>query len=222
MDPGTGITVQTAAGERDQRGVPLPEDGAVPPVTRHGDEGASAESNLEGALRAASHDLLLQSDANVRVRPDLIVVGEVRGAEAFELTRAVNAGTGFACTVHANSARDALSALVNAAIMAGENVREQIVRKVFSSAIDFVVHLDRDDINRADPTQGIRRQVMEIIGIVPALTDDFSTETIFLRPDLGRPLLWTGVMPPNAERIERALPQGMTLQAILEGRVSPL
>ncbi|MCZ7536556.1 MAG: ATPase, T2SS/T4P/T4SS family [Acidimicrobiia bacterium] len=53
------------------------------------------------------------------MRPDRIVVGEVRGGEAFELTRAVNAGCGFLCTVHANSAPDALNAMVNAALMAG-------------------------------------------------------------------------------------------------------
>ncbi|MBW3659260.1 MAG: CpaF/VirB11 family protein, partial [Actinobacteria bacterium] len=174
---------------------------------------------LDGSSEVSLRDLV---KFVLAMRPDLIVVGEVRGSEAFELTRAVNAGTGFACTVHANSARDALNALVNAAIMAGENVREDIVRKVFSSSIDFVVHLDRDDINRADPSEGIRRQVMEIIGVVPALTDDFSTEAIFLRTELGKPLLWTGVMPRNAHRIERALPEGITLQAILEGRVSPL
>jgi pilus assembly protein CpaF len=66
------------------------------------------------------------------MRPDLIVVGEVRGAEAFELTRAVNAGCGLVCTIHANSASDALDALVNAALMAGENVHERVVRKVFA------------------------------------------------------------------------------------------
>ncbi len=80
------------------------------------------------------------------MRPDRIVVGEVRGAEAFELSRAVNAGCGFLCTVHANSASEALDALVNAALMAGENVTERIVRKVFSQALDVVVHLDRDDV----------------------------------------------------------------------------
>ncbi len=188
------------------------------PIT-HGAYYEARPPALDGSSEVSLRDLV---KFVLAMRPDLIVVGEVRGAEAFELTRAVNAGTGFACTVHANSARDALNALVNAAIMAGENVREEIVRKVFTSAIDFVVHLDRDDINRADPSRGIRRQVMEIIAIVPALTNDFSTETIFLRPDLGRPLLWTGVMPPDAERIERSLPDGMTLQGILEGRVSPL
>ena len=82
------------------------------------------------------------------MRPDRIVVGEVRGAEAFELSRAVNAGCGFLCTVHANSASEALDALVNAALMAGENVTERIVRKVFSESLDVVVHLDRDDATR--------------------------------------------------------------------------
>src|SRR4029077_7341972 len=78
------------------------------------------------------------------MRPDRIVVGEVRGAEAFELTRAINAGCGFVCTVHANGARDAVSALVNAALMAGENVTEGIVRRIFAGALDLVVHVDRD------------------------------------------------------------------------------
>ena len=92
------------------------------------------------------------------MRPDRIVVGEVRGAEAFELSRAVNAGCGFLCTVHANSASEALDALVNAALMAGENVTERIVRKVFSESLDVVVHLDRDDVRqrrrRGDPPSG--------------------------------------------------------------------
>ncbi len=188
------------------------------PLT-HGSYYEARPPSLDGASEIALRDLV---KFVLAMRPDLIVVGEVRGAEAFELTRAVNAGTGFACTVHANGARDALNALVNAAIMAGENVTEAIVRKVFSSAIDFVVHLDRDDINRADPEAGIRRQVVEIIQVVPALTDDFSTEPVFARPALGRPLVWSGVLPIDHERIERSLPEGMTLRGILEGTVSPL
>ncbi|HJR90890.1 MAG TPA: ATPase, T2SS/T4P/T4SS family [Acidimicrobiia bacterium] len=137
------------------------------------------------------------------MRPDRIVVGEVRGSEAFELTRAVNAGCGFACTVHANSAADALDALVNAALMAGENVTERVVRKVFSSALDFVVHLDRDAAGEGP----IRRRVMEILAVVPSLRDDFSTQPIFTRSHLAAPLEWTGAMPPDAlvGRIERSL-----------------
>lgn len=136
------------------------------------------------------------------MRPDLIVVGEVRGAEAFELTRAVNAGCGFACTVHANSARDALDALVNAALMAGENVPESVVRKVFAASIDFVVHLDRDQMSDGRP----RRRVMEIMAVAPSLHEDFTTQPVFARSHLGSPLIWSGALPPEGvvARMDRA------------------
>lgn len=138
------------------------------------------------------------------MRPDRIVVGEVRGAESFELTRAVNAGCGFLCTVHANSAPDALNALVNAALMAGENVTEPIVRKVFSEAIDLVVHVDRDDTPNG--AHGIRRQVTEITAVSPSLADGFTCEPIYVRESLGQPLEWTGTVPPRLEdRIARVL-----------------
>lgn len=148
------------------------------------------------------------------MRPDLIVVGEVRGAEAFELTRAANAGCGMACTIHANSAADALHALVNAALMAGENVPEPVVRRVFSSSIDLVVHLDR---GVGSPGTGVLRQTMEIRAVVPALHEDFSTEPIFIRERLGAPLEWTGALPPEAltRRLERALPHRVTLASFL-------
>ena len=184
------------------------------PIT-HGSYYEARPPALDGSGEISLRDLV---KFLLSMRPDLIVVGEVRGAEAFELTRAVNAGCGFLCTVHANSARDALTALVNAAIMAGEHVGEPIVRKVFSTAIDFVVHLDRDDVNRVGPDEEVRRQVMEVLAVVPAMTDDFSTEPIFVREALGKPLVWTGAFPPEAEMIERSLPEGATMPAILEGR----
>jgi len=155
------------------------------------------------------------------MRPDRIVVGEVRGAEALELSRAVNAGCGFLCTVHANNTSEALHALVNAALMAGENVTERIVRKVFSQSLDLVVHLDRDDIppNETDP---IRRQVMEILAVVPALSEDFTVEPVFAREALGRPLVWTGVLPARLEaRVDRSLPHQLTLRRIVEGTEVP-
>jgi pilus assembly protein CpaF len=184
------------------------------PIT-HGSYYEARPPALDGSGEISLRDLV---KFLLSMRPDLIVVGEVRGSEAFELTRAVNAGCGFACTVHANSAREALTALVNAAIMAGENVGEPIVRKVFSSAIDFVVHLDRDDVNRVGPDEQVRRQVMEILAVVPAMTDDFSTEPIFVREALGKPLVWTGAFPPETDLIERTLPEAATMAAILEGR----
>jgi pilus assembly protein CpaF len=121
------------------------------------------------------------------MRPDRIVVGEVRGGESFELTRAVNAGCGFLCTIHANRAGDALTALVNAALMAGENVTERVVRAVFTDALDLVVHVDRADANR---------RVTEIASVV---------EPIFDRRAIDAPLEWTGALPDALEeRIERA------------------
>jgi pilus assembly protein CpaF len=148
------------------------------------------------------------------MRPDRIVVGEVRGAEAFELTRAVNAGCGFLCTLHANSAPEALHALVNAALMAGENVTERIVRKVFSESLDLVVHVDRDDV--AGST-GIRRRVMEITAVSPTLADGFTCEPVFVRESLERPLEWTGAIPNRLEaRLARVLPPGTGLRDVLE------
>lgn len=182
----------------------------------HGSYYEARPPSLDGGGEISLRDLV---KATLAMRPDLIVVGEVRGAEAFELTRAVNAGCGLGCTIHANSASDALDALVNAALMAGENIPERVVRKVFASSIDLVVHLDRD----VDPGNGgIRRQLVEIRAVVPSLHDDFSSEPLFARERLGTPLEWTGSLPPASlsRRLERALPPGSTVAGMLEGRES--
>ena len=183
----------------------------------HGSYYEARPPSLDGSGEISLRDLV---KVTLAMRPDLIVVGEVRGAEAFELTRAVNAGCGLACTIHANSAPDALDALVNAALMAGENIPERVVRKVFASSIDLVVHLDRD----VDPDSGgIRRQTAEIRALVPSLHDDFSTEPLFRRDRLGAPLEWTGTLPPEplARRLGRALPPESTMTRLLEGHPAP-
>lgn len=176
----------------------------------HGSYYEARPPSLDGTGEITLRDLVKMTLA---MRPDFIVVGEVRGSEAFELTRAVNAGCGMGATVHANSASDALNALVNAALMAGENVPEQVVRNIFASSIDLVVHLDRD----VDPAGRIRRETMEIRSLVPALHDDFSSQPIFARDGLGAPLEWTGAMPPErlAKRMERSLPAGVSLGSLV-------
>jgi pilus assembly protein CpaF len=183
----------------------------------HGSYYEARPPSLDGSGEISLRDLV---KATLAMRPDLIVVGEVRGAEAFELTRAVNAGCGLACTIHANSAPDALDALVNAALMAGENIPDRVVRKVFASSIDLVVHLDRD----VEPSGGgIRRQTVEIRALVPSLHDDFSSEPLFHRERLGAPLEWTGSLPPGAlvRRLERVLPRGHSLPQLVQGRGAP-
>jgi len=179
----------------------------------HGSYYEARPPSLDGTGEISLRDLV---KVTLAMRPDVIVVGEVRGAEAFELTRAVNAGCGLACTIHANSASDALDALVNAALMAGENVPERVVRKVFASSIDLVVHLDRD----VDPNGGgIRRRTVEIRALVPSLHDDFTSEPLFERDRMGGPLEWTGALPPEslARRLERVMPADRTVAQIMQG-----
>lgn len=183
--------------------------------------GGYYEARPPGADGTGEVDLRAIVKFLLAMRPDRIVVGEVRGEEAFELTRAVNAGCGFSCTVHANSGRDALTALVNAALMAGENVRDQVVRRIFASSIDVVVHCDRDE-QQVQGESRILREVTEIVAVVPSMTDDFSTEPVFVRDGMGKPMRWTGFLPPDHGRLQRALPDGLSLRAILEDRVSPL
>ena len=143
------------------------------------------------------------------MRPDLIAVGEVRGEEAYELTRAGNAGCGMLSTIHANSARQGLQALVSTASMAGPNVSPNQIRVVFSSIVDLVVHTAKEPTAATGVGRGGRRQVMEIVAIPPmqGVDDDFTVEPIFAREDFGSPLLWTGSpLPAELElRLARVL-----------------
>lgn len=178
----------------------------------HGGYYEARPPSMDGTGEVTLRDLVKMTLA---MRPDMIVVGEVRGAEAFELTRAVNAGCGMAATVHANSASDALHALVNAALMAGENVPDRVVRNIFASSIDLVVHLDRDIDNEGRA----RRRVMEVRALVPSLHDDFSSQPLFERTTIGSPLQWTGALPPDSfvARLEKILPASVTVAGLLEG-----
>ncbi len=170
--------------------------------------GAYYEVRPPGLDGSGTIDLRALVRFSLAMRPDRIVVGEVRGAEAFELTRAMNAGCGFCCTVHSNGAADALDALVNAALMAGENVTERVVRKVFSEALDLVVHVDRDDDQR--------RRVTEIVSVVPALGDSFTCEPVFVLDRSTRSLTWTGVVPARLEsRVDRAAGRAGALRDLL-------
>jgi pilus assembly protein CpaF len=182
------------------------------PVT-HGSYYEVRPPSLDGTGEIGLRDLV---KFVLAMRPDRIVVGEVRGAEAFELTRAVNAGCGFLCTVHANGATEALHALVNAALMAGENVTERVVRRVFARSLDLVVHLDRDDV-AASEGRGIRRRVMHVLAVAPSLGDDFTVEPLFVRDSLDAPLRFTGIVPERlATRVGRGLPPGRTLRDLIE------
>src|SRR3954471_3289727 len=97
--------------------------------------------NIEGKGAVRQRQLVINS---LRMRPDRIVVGEVRGEEAFDMLQAMNTGhEGSLTTVHANSVRDALSRIENMFSMANLNIPERAVRNQISSAIHAVVQISR-------------------------------------------------------------------------------
>lgn len=98
--------------------------------------------NLEGRGEVTLRDLLRNA---LRMRPDRIIIGEVRGPEALDLLQALNTGhRGSITTVHANSPFDALSRLETMALTAGVGLPSQAVREQIEHAVDILVHLERD------------------------------------------------------------------------------
>ncbi len=98
-------------------------------------------SNIEGRGEITARDLVRNS---LRMRPDRIIVGEVRSQEAVDMLQAMNTGhDGSLTTIHANSPRNALMRLETIVSMAGLNIPNVAIRKYISSAIDVVIHLGR-------------------------------------------------------------------------------
>jgi pilus assembly protein CpaF len=114
--------------------------------------------NIEGVGRVPQRDLVRNA---LRMRPDRIIVGEVRGPEAFDMLQAMNTGhDGSMSTVHANSPRDALYRLENMVMMANLNLPLRAVRMHIASALNLIVHVER-------MRDGIRRvqSIAEIAGM---------------------------------------------------------
>ncbi|MDE1536106.1 CpaF family protein [Actinotignum sp. GS-2025c] len=115
--------------------------------------------SLEGRGAVTLRDLVRES---LRMRPDRIVIGEVRGAEAFDLLVALNAGIPGACTIHANSAREALTKLEILPLLAGENITPNFVTPTVAATINLVIH-----VTRAASGQRKVAQILEIMGLGP-------------------------------------------------------
>jgi len=114
-------------------------------------------ANLEGRGAITIRDLVRNA---LRMRPDRIIVGECRGGEALDMLQAMNTGhEGSLTTVHANTARDALSRLEMMVLMAGIDLPIAVVREQIASAIDLVVHQSRG-------ADGVRRiqSILEVTG----------------------------------------------------------
>lgn len=139
----------------------------------------------------------------LRMRPERIVIGEVRSAEAFDLLVALNAGIPGACTIHANSAREALLKLCTLPLLAGENVTSSFVVPTVASAVDLVVHVRRDEKGQ--------RRIAEIAGVTGRVEgDQIEMSTIFA--DTPEGLARRGGEVPRPERFA-AIGLGETAKA---------
>ncbi len=107
----------------------------------------SRAKNIEGEGAVSIRELVRNS---LRMRPDRIIVGEVRGAEALDMLQAMNTGhDGSLCTVHANTPRDALSRLETMVLMAGYDLPLRAIRQQVAAALDLVVQIERMSAARA-------------------------------------------------------------------------
>ncbi|MBE9508638.1 MAG: CpaF family protein [Chloroflexi bacterium] len=169
----------------------------------------SRPPNIEGRGEITIRDLVINS---LRMRPDRIVVGECRGAEAFDMLQAMNTGhEGSMTTVHANTSRDALARLENMVLMAGMELPHRAIREQIASALNVIVQLQRMRDGSRKIVAIVEVQGME--GDIITMSDIFKFETAGYED--GRvigALRPTGLRPKFMERIEAAdihLPPGV-------------
>ncbi len=157
----------------------------------------SRPPNIEGEGEIRIRQLVRNS---LRMRPDRIVVGEVRGAETLDMLQAMNTGhDGSLTTIHANTPRDALNRLETLVLMAGLDIPHGAIREQIASALDVIVHITR-------LVDGSRRvsHITEVVGMesdVITLQDVFVARPMSERAAAAgsetylRPLVCTGLQP---------------------------
>ena len=160
------------------------------------------QAGLEGTGEIALRDLVKEA---LRMRPSRVIVGEVRAEECLDLLLALNAGLPGMCTLHANSAREALVKMCTLPLLAGENISARFVVPTVASSVDLVVHLGIDE-------HGVRR-VNEIVSVPGRVENDIiETEPLFERSD-GELRRAAGT-PTRLERFRRI---GIDVHQILAG-----
>jgi pilus assembly protein CpaF len=156
--------------------------------------------NIEGRGEVTIRDLVRNS---LRMRPDRIIVGEVRGGEALDMLQAMNTGhEGSLSTLHANTPRDALARIETMVLMSGLDLPLRAVREQVSSALDLIVHLGR----MRDGTRRIT-QIAEVVGMegdLITMNDVFTFHTSGDADESGRllgDLRPTGIRPKLSDTL---------------------
>jgi len=158
--------------------------------------------NVEGKGNVTQRDLLRNA---LRMRPDRIIVGEVRAGEAFDMLQAMNTGhDGSLTTAHANTPRDAIARIENMVLMAGLDLPIRAIREQVASALDLVVHVSR----MSDGTRRVTH-VTEVVGMegqTVTLQDVFLFQQtgIDTRGKVQGQTVSTGLRPHFVDRFEAA------------------
>src|SRR6184192_1786378 len=162
--------------------------------------------NIEGSGEITIRSLVRNA---LRMRPDRIIVGEVRGAEALDMLQAMNTGhDGSLSTVHANSPRDALARVETMVLMAGFDLPMRAIRQQISSAIDLIVHLERleDGSRRVTAVTEVQRMEADVVTLQDLFRFKFEDKESDGRI-IGR-LCSTGLRPASVHKFEK---RGITL-----------
>jgi pilus assembly protein CpaF len=161
----------------------------------------SRPANIEGKGEASIRDLVRNS---LRMRPDRIVVGEVRGGESLDMLQAMNTGhEGSLSTIHANSPRDAMARLETLVLMAGMDLPLRAIREQIASAIDVIVQLGRlrDGTRRVTAVTEVQGMEGQTVTLQDAFLFDYTAGVDAGGRFLGRPLP-TGVRPRFTDRFD--------------------
>jgi pilus assembly protein CpaF len=156
--------------------------------------------NVEGAGEVKIRELVRNA---LRMRPDRVIVGEARGAEALDMLQAMNTGhDGSLTTIHSNSPRDALSRIETMTLMGGIELPVRAIREQMSSALDVIVHLSRlrDGSRRITSVSEVMGMEGETIVMQDIYTFDFGMGVDEEGRHLGR-LKSTGIRPGFSERL---------------------
>ncbi|MGH8870852.1 MAG: CpaF family protein [Acidimicrobiia bacterium] len=171
----------------------------------------SRPANIEGKGAVAIRDLVRNT---LRMRPDRIVVGEVRGAEALDMLQAMNTGhDGSLTTVHSNSPRDTLSRIETMVLMAGFDLPVRAIREQISAAVDLIVHVSRlkDGTRRVTHVTEVEGMEGDIITLQDLFLFDYGMGVDEDGAYKGR-LKATGIRPTFSQDLEN---QGIRLPADL-------
>jgi len=161
----------------------------------------SRPKNIEGEGEIPIRELVRNS---LRMRPDRIIVGEVRGAEALDMLQAMNTGhDGSLCTVHSNAPRDALSRIETMVLMAGFDLPVKAIRQQVASALDLIVHLERleDGSRRVTAITEVGRMESDIITLQDIF--EFRVEEVTSERVVIGGLCSTGLRPTFVHKFEK-------------------